>query len=329
MSLKSDETYIYNLAIANVEATNKRLYGLYKESLRKAEGDLIAFRLKLLRGGVVKSFTEERLMKLISELKKEIATLNIKSTAIIRSGYTQNYMTTYYMQGYAWEKSINNDLVFKNDYFLSLPALDKKVINASFDKRIGGHVFKDRSLRVQRAMQYSIQDAVAQNIIEGQSVKKLSKNLSQLNDVYDKGLKQTERIARTELLKAYSIGQDTARVEAEDAGVEFEFIWSSRLDQKLRPDHAIADRQIALIVDGEPVFNVGGVQMNSPRLPVVETGSKQEAAQVINCRCRRLNLPSGIAPDTRLAKKKSGEWETINADIKAVDYIKREYNITI
>jgi len=329
MGIKQDERNTYNLSIEQVEATNKRLQVLYRDSLEKAELELIKLRTKLLKGGVVSPFQEARLIRLIQALQKEVIDLRIKSTSIIRQGYINNFKNTYYLESYAWEKSLNTELSLGADYSLNIPALDKKLINASFDKRVGGHIFKDRTLRVQREMQYLIQDAVSQNIIEGQSVKQLAKNIDILNNVYGKGLSQTTRIARTELLKSYSIGQDTARIEAEASGVEFEYMWSARLDSRIRPDHARADNQKAIIIDGKPEFLVGGIKFTSPRLPVISTGSKQEAKEVINCRCRRLNLPFGIEPTNRITKLKNGEWATIPANTNAVDWVKSEYGVTL
>ena len=323
MSIKQDEIRTYNLALKTVEDTNKRLYALYKESLRKAENEIISMQMKLLRDGKISPYKEARLVNLINKIKDEIKVLRTKSDRIVQSGYIENYERTYYYQSFSIEKAIN----IKSDisYFLNTPELNKDVIMASFNKRVAGTIFRDRTLRTQREMQYLIQDAVAQNVIEGQSVKSLAKNLDLINDVYEKGLGNTTTIARTELLKAYSIGNDTARIEAEKAGVEFAYEWNAALDGKTRIDHAMADKQKAIIIDGQPIFNVGGVQFIAPRMPLVETGSKAEAGQVINCRCMRLDLPFGVEPTTRIAKKASGEWETVNSNITAKEWTEKEY----
>jgi hypothetical protein len=329
MGIITDERKIFNLSLQNVEKTNKRLIAIYEDSLERAEAKLLKLQSKLIKDGVISPFKEERLLRLVSELQSEIAELRTLSTREIRKEYILSYRNTYYYENWAFEKHINTGLNLGADYFLNIPPLDRKTIIASFDQRVGGFLLKDRTLRIQREMQFLVQNAVSQNIIEGESVKSLAKNLDLLNEVYDRGLSNTTRVARTELLKAHSLGQDQARIEAEKSGVEFNFSWDAVLDSKVRPTHARADGQKALIVDGNPQFTVGGIKFLSPRVPTVPTGSKQEAGEVINCRCRRRNNPFGIESEERTAKKEDGTWTTVNGDLTAEEWIKKEYGITL
>lgn len=329
MGIKADERDIFNLSLSKTEETNKRLEKIFENTLERTEAKIIKLRTDLLKGGVVKPFSEQRLLVLQKNVNEELVKLRGETRSVIRSGYIDNYRNTYYLSAWAYEKEINTGLNLGFDYFLGIPELDMNTVRASFDQRIGGHVFNDRTLRNQRVMQFALQDAIAQNIIEGESVKSLSKNLDLIEDVFQQGLNNTTRIARTELLKAYSIGQEQSVVEAEKSGVEFNYIWKATLDSRVRPDHAREDQKEALIIDGEPIFTVGGIRFSSPRLPVSPTGSKQEAKQVINCRCRRQNLPFGIKPTKRVAKKKDGTWETVNGDLTAREWVKKEYGITL
>jgi hypothetical protein len=329
VGILTDEKLIYNRNIKNIEDVRKRLTVIFQESRDRAINDLLKLRMKVVQNGVVQPYKEKRLLDLVKSINSELADLEMKSRKVIFDGYKKTYSDTYYMESWAIEKSVNLELGLNANYLLRISTLNKNNIIAAFDKRIGGYVFKDRSLRVRNVMQYLIQDAVAQNLIEGQSVKNLAKNLNLLNDVFSGGLKQTERMARTELLKAYSIGQEAATDEAVNAGVEFTYIWSGSLDNKIRPDHAKADGQEAIIVDGSPQFTVGGIKFSSPRLPVNPTGSKKEASEVINCRCRRINAPFGIKPTSRSAKRKDGYWEKVNGDITAEEWIKKEYGVNI
>lgn len=330
MAYRSDEISIFNQSLRQIQATNKRLEKAFQDSLDIVEAEIIKLRTSLVKEGRIRTFKEDRLLTLYSKLNQELIKLRGTSGRIIQSGYYTNYSNTYYTEAFALEKMINTELGLPSDFFLSIPELNTNIIKASFDQRIGGHVFKDRTLRIQQTMQYLIQDAVAQNIIAGESVKDLAKNLNLISEVFDKGLNNTTLIARTELLKAYSIGQDHARHEAENSGVEFKYIWKSTLDSRVRPDHASADQQEAVIDEtGEPVFTVGGVRFRSPRVPVVETGSRAQARQIINCRCRRLNIPFDIKPTKRVAKKKNGQWVEVNADVSAAEWVQREYGVKL
>jgi len=329
MGISFDEKQIYNLQIKNISELNKRLAKIFENSRDAALEKLLKYRSSVVRNGVVVTTKEQRLIMMINEINKEIADLTRKSYAAIQKNFIKTYESTYYLEAWAIEKSVNMDLGLSASYSINLPKLNEKAIQAAFDQRIGGLLLKDRTNRFRTRLQFAVQDAVAQNIIEGQTVKQLSKKLKLINEQMNAGLKHTQTIARTELLKAYSLGQDETRVEAEKSGVEFNYIWNATLDAKVRPDHAAADNTEALIIDGEPVFKVGGIEMRGPRIPVVQTGSKAEAAQVINCRCRRLNIPFGIKPTSRVAKTKEGRWKTVNGDLTAKEWIKKEYDIRV
>ncbi|UCF13243.1 MAG: hypothetical protein JSW06_03020 [Thermoplasmatales archaeon] len=329
MGIATDERNIFNSALTQVETTNKRLLKIYEESQARVEQQLLKMRAQVLKSGVVQPFKEARLVNLLKAINEEIASLRTQSQNVIASGYIANYQNTYYLELYAYEKSINTELSLGADYLLNAPALNRQAVIASLNERIGGNAFKDRMLRHQREMQFLLRDAVSQNIIEGQTVKELAKNIDLIGEVYGRAINQSTRIARTELLTAYSIGQEQATLEAEESGVEFTYKWSATLDSRVRKDHARADGQKALIVDGGPVFTVGGVRFSSPRVPLVNDGSKRNAKQVINCRCRRLNIPFGIEPTKRVAKRKDDTWTELNGDLTAVEWIRREYGINL
>ena len=140
----------------------------------------------------------------------------------------------------------------------------------------------------------------------------------------------TETIARTEVLRSYSLSSDEARIEAENSGVEFEYQWLSTADNKTRDTHLEKDGQGPDRMEGnEPVFIVGGVEFIAPRVPLASIGSNSEAAETINCRCTRLDLPFGFKPEKRAVKTKEGNWITKNGDLTAKEWIKKEYDKNI
>lgn len=329
MAIKQDLNNIYNYQAARIEALNKRIYQLYVDSRDKILADLLKYRASVVSGGKVNTFKEQRYINLIKEINKEIGDLTGKSYNLIQSNYMKTYESTYYLNNWAIEKHLNTALGLS--YNLRLPALNKKAIEASFNQRIGGLLLRDRSMRTRNVLQYLVQDAVGQNIVEGQSISALNKNLKLINEAMDAGFSNTQRIARTEALKAYSLGQEESRIEAEESGVEFEYIWSAALDNKTRPDHAAMDQKppSRITKEGVPIWIVGGVEMTGPRTPLIETGSKAEAKQVINCRCRRLDIPFGIKPTKRAAKTKEGKWVEVNGDLTAQEWIKKEYGVNL
>ena len=184
-------------------------------------------------------------------------------------------------------------------------------------------------LHDQRVLQFRVRQAVSQNIIEGQTVKQLAKNLGLIDEVFEQGAAKAMTTARTELLTAYSFGQEESVRNAIQAGVEFDYTWSASLTANTRETHARADGQKAIIVNNEPIFTVGGVRFNSPRIVAASNTNPETAKEVINCRCRRNNNPYGIKPTKRAAQRADGTWTDVNGDITAVEWARREYGVNL
>jgi uncharacterized protein with gpF-like domain len=227
------------------------------------------------------------------------------------------------------EKAINTELDLESDFFLNAQGISKETVLASQSELIAGNTFTDRMLQDQRNMQFRIRGAVGQAVIQGETVRQLQERLKALDDVYKSSANKAMTTARTELLTAYSKGQELAIDEAEESGVEFNFIWSSTLDDRTRTSHVRADRKKAKIIDDDPVFTVGGVKFSSPRIVSPRNTSTNTAREIINCRCRRLNVPFDIEPTKRVAKKKDGTWTKVNGDLTAEEWMKREYDTSI
>ena len=328
MSFQSDETKIWNASLKQVDITNKQLVALYQQSQKEVEKTLMDFAISQLKGGVIDIEEQTRLQLLLREINKEIATLQIAVKGTITRGYANNFLRTYYFESFAIEKAINTQLNLESDFFLNAPIVNKDAVIASQAELIGGNTFRDRILQDQRIMQFRLREAVGASIIQGESVKQLADRLALLDDVYAKSAGKALTTARTELLTAYSKGQELAIDEAETAGVQFNFVWSTTL-HGARPTHVIADKQKALIIKNQPVFTVGGVKFSSPRIVSSQNTSPNTAKEVVNCRCRRRNQPFGIEPTKRVAKRKDGRWVKVNGDVTAEEWMKREYDIKI
>lgn len=325
MAYRQTEKRIFNQALKTVEKTNLRLLNSFKDAKENVEAMLLKLNASIIKDGVIKPFKQERLKKLLREINANIDELSRQTGKIIFENYERVYSGTYYNNAFAFERAVNLEIKTANDYLLNVPPLDIRLIKQSFNEQIGEYVYRDRSIQIKSRMKYLIQEAVAKTIIEGESVQALSKTLKGVGEAFSSGLGNTTRIARTELLKAYSLGQEEIQKEVQNSGVQLEYFWDAALDSHTRPTHARADGQRAIIVNGQPVFNVGGIQFSSPRVPINPTGSKQEAGEVINCRCRRINVPYGIRPTERAARLPNGEWSRVNANITAGEWIKENY----
>lgn len=128
----------------------------------------------------------------------------------------------------------------------------------------------DFTYEVIEATQRALEALLRQALDEGWSIPRLSDGLSELFSGF-KGAR-AERIARTEVIKAYNYGTQQAYREA---GVERRR-WIAALDERTRPTHIAAHGQIQPI---DKPFDVGGSLLMFPGDPNGPPG------EVVNCRC--------------------------------------------
>lgn len=303
-----NDSPLFDSALETIEERNRVLLTLYQESERRILDKLMVIAAEREAGLTPSAFQEYRLREMLAQMEAEIESLMAQISQEIQETFTRIYEDTYYQEAYLFERSINN-LGMPYDYQLNYPVLNTNAINEAFSERVGGFTFSERIGQDQIVMQYRLRGAISQAIMEGQTVKDLQKHIQLLDDIYAQNIARAQATARTELLRAFSLGAEHAADEAVQSGVEFEYIWSATLAGNTRPEHRAADGQKAKMISGVPAFRVGGVLLSSPRVTHPKNTSPNVAGMVINCRCRRLNAPYGITPTERVAQLPSGQWE--------------------
>ncbi len=321
----NDLKRIFNRSLREVERVDRLILKSYKESLKSIKKEIDAYRFdRDMAFGYknpknIATANEVRLTLLYQQVSKEITQLSNKNARLIESGYVTNYKDTYYRTSYVTEKEINKLIIQGTikvssieggSISLSFPILNTNAVRESFNEVIAGETFKQRTIADRKALQSRIQKLVAKAVIEGQSAKDLQKAITKLDDSYLSNAGSAQSTARTELLKAHSLGDELSNFEAVKAGVEYNYEWDASLDSKTRPAHARADGKRAKNLDGLPAFYIGQNIMTSPRL-LHPKNTANGVGNVINCRCRRLNLPYGIAP-TRRIQKLDDEWKEVD-----------------
>jgi hypothetical protein len=308
MNIVNDNS-LFTSALDQIEERNRVLLTLYQESERRILDKLMIIAAEREAGLTPSAFQEARLREMLMQMEVEIERLMAQVSREIQDTFTRIYEDTYYGEAYLFERSVNTQLALPYDYQLNYPVLNTNAINEAFSERVGGFTFSERIGQDQIVMQYRLRGAIAQTIMEGQTVKDLQKHIQLLDDIYAQNIARAQATARTELLRAFSLGAEHAADEAVQSGVEFEYIWSATLAGNTRPEHRAADGQKAKMISGVPAFRVGGVLLSSPRVTHPKNTSPNVAGMVINCRCRRLNAPYGITPTERVAQLPSGQWE--------------------
>jgi hypothetical protein len=324
------QDWIYLKSVRTEEGVAKNLARIYQGSLSRVETKLESYREKKLRGAIVPEFEEFRLNKLHQEIGEEIASLYQTQAESIYNGFDTNFTQTYYYQSFGIERELNLGAGLKFDYMLNTPVLNKAAVEAAFSMKIAGFTFADRQGINKQVMQWKLREVVSGVIAEGQSVEQLAKRFRNLDDVFGANKAKAMTTARTELLRAYSYGNDEAKTQADDAGVQFQFSWSAALAGNTRPDHRAMDGKRAQIIDGQPVFTLpDGSKAAGPRMVAVDSKGNQignlAADESINCRCRRLDLPYGIQPSARVAQMPKGTWVEVNGDMTAEKWYKMHY----
>jgi len=322
-TFKQDQKAIYNESIRTVERYSKETLADYQIALKRLKE-----KLSLYKGKNIPEVA--RLENLIKDIESEISSLMRRRYIRMKGAIKGQTIRVYYETLFAVEKSVNTEMGLDYDYQLNAAPLNTAAITAAYSGRIAGSTLLERNAFERTRLQFDIRQTLSQVFIEGQTIKEFEKRLKGLDDVFEKSYAKTQATARTELLRAHSIGNELAVIEDEKSGVKFSApIWDATLDSRVRPTHARADQKKAKKVNGDYVFNVGGVLFIAPRLVSSHNKKEKTAGEVVNCRCRKENVIKGFQPTKRVARRKDGTWEKVNKNVSAKKWAKREYDIKI
>jgi hypothetical protein len=319
MAIKQDQRKAFNSAIDTVEKTSKELFALYRTALKEATQQVADFKLKIDKGQLspTEARADKRLKKLITEINDQIDKLYFVQGDIISSGWTENYVDTYYQISFAIEKEVNLVTLVEQgstyDYGINYRKINPAYAKLQEFTVIGGLTFKDRQGVEKIIMQGKVRAIINNALVEGLTPKQVAKELQALDQVYATNLNKALATARTELLRAYSMSAQESWNIAEDRGVSGDKVWDATLDGRTRPAHARADQQVA---DKKGLFRVGGELTPYPRGPGLS------AKNVVNCRCRAVYLPEGVKPNTRGFRSADGDWKQTYGDMSYQEWAK-------
>lgn len=121
---------------------------------------------------------------------------------------------------------------------------------------------------------------IASAILRGDSIldaaRRIGRSLNQPATTFGGISNRAERIARTEILRAYSIAQQASLRQIADYVPKLKKQWIATLDDRVRPEHRQAHGQVR---DWDEPFKVDGESLMYPRDPGGSPGN------TINCRC--------------------------------------------
>jgi SPP1 gp7 family putative phage head morphogenesis protein len=141
---------------------------------------------------------------------------------------------------------------------------------------------------VEDATLVKIRRTITQGLIQGQSFPKMSREIKRTMGGF---LYEAERIARTEGMRAFTLGEQAAFKRADVLGVEADQVWIATLDDRTRDSHGDLDGKIR-DKEKDGWYVPGLAYVAGPRL----SGS---AGFDINCRCEIGGEIKGLEPKLR------------------------------
>ena len=323
--LKTEEQIFKNV-LNGIKYRERKLIDLYLSHQKAIIEKIEAYTVNI-QAITRNKYKIARLENLYREIDSEIIKLMTKAGNSIKKDIVDVYNNTYYQTAFNIERVVNvqlADLSANTRLVMNFAELQTEAVEAALFGDIAGHTFTDRINYDKARLRWETRTQVANAVVEGIGPQELARRLKKIDNVFMASNAKVNATARTELLRAYSLGNEAITDEAINAGVEFDYEWDSTLDTKTRPSHANADGQKAKIVDGKPMFNVNGVLLSSPRV-THPNNVANSAGEVINCRCRRKNIPFGVKPTRRVSKMQDGTWKEVDGDLTYKEWYSKYY----
>ena len=131
-----------------------------------------------------------------------------------------------------------------------------------------------------------IQRAITQGFIQGDTLRKLSKDIQ---GVFETDKFKADRIARTEASRTANLGHDASRQDAINQGLNIQKMWVATLDERTRSSHARLD---GVKKDQDEDFEIDGDTAPFP-------GQFSDVGMNISCRCTTVDIIDGVDPAMR------------------------------
>jgi SPP1 gp7 family putative phage head morphogenesis protein len=236
----------------------------------------------------------------------------VTGQAIVATGVNsfQSYQSAFY--SYTW--SMETTII--GDYDLNAPnmgaswgVIPADAIRASVMSEASGLTYIKTFDRSKMIRLTDIQSALTRGLANGHSYRKTAKAIE---TVFNNGYSDAMRVVRTESGRNFTQGFLEAHDRAVVNGIEVKKQWVSSLDSRTRHDHAVADGQIA---DKNGMFHVGGSTGRGP-------GLLDDVSQVVNCRCRLIDIVEGFPPELRRYGEDIGPYQTFSEWAKPLGWTK-------
>lgn len=282
---------VEELAEVAIRDTDSALQREYKNMLRQIKKDAneaLKHPENLTRTDAMR---QDRRLAIARQIQDDLRDSHPGIRETIKKGVERNAELGYYGNWYELEQ--NNNLE------INMNMLDKRKLEQVVTKPVNGKRFSKRLYDNREKLASQVNRALINGIENGLGYREVA---NQLESAVDGNYKRALRIARTESLRANSEARQESNIEAMEAGVQFQKKWLSTLDGDTRDTHQSLDGQT--VSPDEEFISDSGAKALEPRMFGV-------AEEDIQCRCTSINIVAGIEPDTRMARNRDGDVETV------------------
>lgn len=254
----------------------ERLQAAYDDAVASGDQDEIQRTGEALGRAKNAALSQDKRYKdMVAEMAEQYAHANETATAYINGQMADVYALNYNSVG----EKINDEIQGGISYNL----VDRHTVEALVhDDKL---LLPKKSVNIPKDIRWNeklINGAVMQGILQGESIPKIAKRLSQCTDMTQAA---AVRNARTMTTAAENRGRQNGMEDARNLGIRMKKEWLATRDARTRDSHASANGQQAEV---DKPFVVGGYNLMFPADP------SGPAHEVYNCRCTVLTRVLGF-----------------------------------
>lgn len=212
--------------------------------------------------------TGERYNHFVDSLAHDLTHTNEIAMSMLNPTLASAWAENYNYGGYEIAKGLNQNIAWELADHDTVERLIKD--NPKLLPKPRVDIPKDK-----RWNQQKLKSALTQGIIQGESIKNISKRLQSVTDM---STSAAIRNARTATTGAENAGRMQSYEDAEELGIQMQKQWISTLDDRTRESHVLLDQEI---VDTDEAFS------NKLMYPGDPNGAPEE---VYNCRCTMIGV---------------------------------------
>jgi len=274
-----------NLAEKISSTGEKRIISAYVKSLSDVRAKIEQIYAKYSTNGILKwsDMTKgdgallSRYQTMYRNIFNTIKTNYRTVAANIDKTFSQTFKEGYYYRSWDIQNQIGKELSFS-----LIP--DKAVQQAAMNP-ISGLTLKEIQTKDKARVIDGVNQAITRGLVRGASINEMDKLVK---EALGTASNNSERIVRTEALRAYSLGNLQSENEARNMGIKLKEIWSTTQDGRARESHI--DMNGVEAVNGMFTLVSGinkGATSPEPRMFGI-------AAEDIECRCVKVVMVDGF-----------------------------------